>query len=768
MPTGGGKSLCYQVPALCLEGTAIVVSPLIALMKDQVDTLQKKGISAAFINSTLQQDEIQFIFQNAQRGNYKLLYIAPERLESRNFIEFLLSLKISFLAVDEAHCISEWGHDFRPAYLNIAKSLSFLPKLPIIALTATATQEVQDDIVKILNLNKPAKFLKGFDRPNLSYKTIVTKNKIVEIEKILNNSKSGSNIIYCGSRKKVETISQALKQLKIPNEIYHGGLPASYRKYVQEAFIEDRCKTIVATNAFGMGIDKSDVRNVIHTDLTLTLEAYYQEAGRAGRDGKESNCYVVYSDSDRKLQEFFISITFPSKKDIIQVYKTLVNLDLKDVTIDEYYKEIFASPAYIANECNLATTLVEGVLSILEKYDVIKSVSGLKNASIKFVASRDRLMEFYNLTDNSKKNILEALMRTVGTEAYHKYVELDILTMKRRHNINEEKLLETIKILEYYGIVEYRADGESTGWSVKVDENTRNNLPVDFVEMEKRKKRAVAKLNLVEEYVRTSSCKRDFILFYFNDISEHKNCGKCSSCLDANKNNQKSESKFEYISSLLIQTILEFGQSYGKTVISSILKGATIDKMNPVELRKSSVYGMLKDISLSEIKKNIDEMIALGILTQEGNKYPILKISEKGKSAYNSIFNQFSDHSKQKSNNQNSLDDSIYFDEQVLAIPQDIQIVITNLQNKSDLNSEANKLGITIGELSNKICSAIESGCQIDKNIFIDDKSYSIILAKLKKKPNILLKQLRQVEGLDLDFAILRIALSFARIEIKK
>jgi ATP-dependent DNA helicase RecQ len=306
MPTGGGKSLCYQLPALKFNGLTIVISPLIALMKDQVDALKANGISAEYINSSLSYQEIVQIQKNVQEGKVKILYLAPERLAMESFQKFLKTLKISLIAIDEAHCISEWGHDFRPDYRNLKLFKSQFPNVPIIALTATATSKVREDIVKQLSLSNPKICVSSFDRENLSFLIIRKKNAFDKLVRILEKHKNEPVIIYCFSRKDTEQIATDLKIEGFNALPYHAGLNSETRKRNQELFIKDEAQIIVATIAFGMGIDKPDVRLVVHYTFPKTMEGYYQEVGRAGRDGLPSECALFYSYGDRRKHDFFI------------------------------------------------------------------------------------------------------------------------------------------------------------------------------------------------------------------------------------------------------------------------------------------------------------------------------------------------------------------------------------------------------------------------------------------------------------------------------
>lgn len=335
MPTGGGKSICYQIPALMSDGIAIVISPLISLMKDQVTSLNQNGIRAAYINSTLTSAQQSRAIYNAMRGEYKLIYVAPERLEAPAFLNLCNSIKISLIAVDEAHCVSQWGHDFRPSYLKIADFISKLDNRPVIsAFTATATDAVKRDILNLLGLKNPFEITTGFDRKNLFFAVKRPQRKQKELLAIVSEHKNQSGIIYCATRKNVEKVSDFLNDNGYRSLIYHAGLNSETRNRNQEDFINDRCNLIVATNAFGMGIDKPDVRFVVHYNMPKNLENYYQEAGRAGRDGENSDCVLLYSPGDVYTQKFFIENGEYHTNDCNNCSACLKEYKLADLTVD--------------------------------------------------------------------------------------------------------------------------------------------------------------------------------------------------------------------------------------------------------------------------------------------------------------------------------------------------------------------------------------------------------------------------------------------------
>jgi ATP-dependent DNA helicase RecQ len=329
MPTGSGKSLCYQLPALLNEGCTLVISPLIALMKDQVDSLQAHGIAATFVNSSLSPQEQQERLYACRAEHYKLLYIAPERFRSQRFLDTIAQTRVSLFAVDEAHCISQWGHDFRPDYLRLRQAIEYLQQPQVLALTATATVEVQDDIVQQLGCDAMQRFVSGFDRPNLTYRVLGVKGQATKFKvlgEILDAQEEGSSIIYAATRRAVEEIASFLHERGTEALIYHAGLRDAERQRTQDAFMEGQCRLIVATNAFGMGVDKPDVRCVIHFNLPRSMEAYYQEAGRAGRDGLPAECVLLFSYGDVKIQEFLLEQSYPARDLLQEVYGLIAAL----------------------------------------------------------------------------------------------------------------------------------------------------------------------------------------------------------------------------------------------------------------------------------------------------------------------------------------------------------------------------------------------------------------------------------------------------------
>lgn len=553
MPTGAGKSLCYQLPSAILDGTAIVISPLIALMQDQVDSLKNTNLRSASINSAQSYSEMTNTIRRAIDGNFKLIYIAPERLENKLFVKDLKKIKISFLAVDEAHCISEWGHDFRPSYLNIANIIDEITHIPKMALTATATPEVQDDIINSLKMKRPNIFIRGFDRKNLSYITINTNQKEVLLYKIIKKIKEPV-IVYCGTRKRVEFYSDYLFKNEINSVAYHAGFDTEVRQRTQNSFMNDDSKVIVATNAFGMGINKLNVRAVVHCDLTQTIESYYQEAGRAGRDGLPSDCILLYNKSDRKLQEFFIESNYPQKGDFLIVYNALKKIAGGSQNIQNTRN--FNIPTF-ANSINLPIIKVNSILNIFENKGLIKFNNAPNFLNIKLTMDAAEIRRLFYSADLKQKIILESLLRNIPASSYEDFKRVDIAKIADMIGVTLLEYKEQLKVFEISGVISIKNLPSEGKMIFNFDDKADLFYKINFEKLEIRKKRAYEKLNKVIEFAETKECKRNFILEYFSETNYNGVCGRCSSCssqsllkiykqdIEINPFNDNSSKKFE-------------------------------------------------------------------------------------------------------------------------------------------------------------------------------------------------------------------------------
>jgi len=528
MPTGGGKSLCYQLPALVLDGVTLVISPLIALMKDQVDGLHKIGVPATFINSSISQAETANRLAAVKQGQYKLLYVAPERFYSSEFTAALQQVKVSLFAIDEAHCISQWGHDFRPSYLKLKGAIESLSNPTVASFTATATLEVREDIIKQLGLVDPQRVITGFARPNLQFGVINTQDsrKPQFVLDAINSVPDGSGIIYVGTRSRADELLQTLLANNVEAVSYHAGMETEDRKWVQENFMSGQAKVIVATNAFGLGIDKHNIRFVIHYDMPGTIEAYYQEAGRAGRDGQPSFCLLLYSPRDRYLQEFFIKGDNPPPEIILEIYEILKNYDTDTILIT--YAEIAETLSDSVPEMAVGTAI-----KILEREGYLaRSHERVGQAYIKVksdLSSKEGKLKVESLIKN--KNQRETIKKLF--DKYEKeleagwYVNLDevadILQIKK------DTLLRLIKKLKDLDLVEYIPPFRGTELKIlkRVD---GADVKLDFAALKYKLKHAYKKLDLMENYIYHNICRQKYILDYFGDL-EAKKCAKCDNCL---------------------------------------------------------------------------------------------------------------------------------------------------------------------------------------------------------------------------------------------
>lgn len=537
MPTGSGKSLCFQIPALIFPGITVVISPLIALMKDQVDNLVSKNISATFINSSLSIEEINARIAGLSSGLYKMVYVAPERLSNPYFINDLKNIDISLFAIDEAHCISEWGHDFRPSYTKIRASIDKIcegkTKPPIVALTATATPEVRGDIVEQLKIENPNIFVSGFKRDNLELIAFKTKNDADKISKMMNiiQKISGAKIVYATTRKNVDDIVENLQSAGINAIGYHAGLTNEERKEIQNAFICGMYNTLVCTNAFGMGIDKSNIRLIIHNNIPGSIEAYYQEIGRAGRDGKKSSCILLYNEADRYVHEFFIDGENPTKENIEEVYYSILNKGMM-----ENKDEIFITTDEIqrAMSHSVADMTISSCLKELEKLELIKRNGDRgSNITIKLNSSHEELMQQISSRAKSQIDLLISLKREFMLESADQEIEFNLDEFCEKSNVNKESIQRTLNTLNKSGLIEYTP--AKKGRLIKI---LKKDLlfSIDEKELNEKKDRALTKLNIMEEYGITHMCRHKFILQYFGDNLDNipDNCGMCDNCLKKN------------------------------------------------------------------------------------------------------------------------------------------------------------------------------------------------------------------------------------------
>ncbi|MDA1056146.1 MAG: RecQ family ATP-dependent DNA helicase [Planctomycetota bacterium] len=621
MPTGGGKSLCYQLPAVLRDGVTLVVSPLIALMKDQVDSLRAIGISATFINSVLTLSEQRERLAQMSEGVFDLVYIAPERLRNPRFMEALRGTKVELLAVDEAHCISEWGHDFRPDYARLGLFRERLGFPPTIALTATATPDVRSDIAKQLRLKESNVFITGFARSNLRFEVFESsgaRDKNSALLEILGET-PGAGIVYASTRKKCEEVVEFLRQeTKRKVGLYHAGLAPEQRRQVQDHFMSGEVDVIVATNAFGMGIDKAELRFVVHYNMPGTLEAYYQEAGRAGRDGRPARCALLFSFSDRYVQEFFIDMRYPARDTVRQVYAYLCSL--KDDPIEITLQEL-------KDRLDLSTG-AEGVGAceqVLEKCGAIDRLASQHNlASVKLDSDLPTMVELLPREAKTQRKVMRVIEREVGERRFDwVYFQPQQLAAKAEldRDAFARALRELMKLTDFDYVPPFR------GRAIRMlkPDVPFEKLEIDFVELERRKQAEVAKLERVIAYATTRRCRQLEILAYFGD-PDRKACGSCDRCSPDGENAfidrgateqaEMGEGTLEAVRIALSGAARTHGR-IGKLLLAKMLGGSEASQVKKLQLHRLSTFGLLGDLTQPEVVNLLDALIQARLLSQQ-------------------------------------------------------------------------------------------------------------------------------------------------------
>ncbi|MBA2248675.1 MAG: RecQ family ATP-dependent DNA helicase [Chitinophagaceae bacterium] len=605
LPTGGGKSICFQVPALQKDGICLVISPLIALMRDQVENLAQKNIPALLINSGMSFLEVKKNLKNAAYGNYKFLYVSPERLETNLFLEFLPLLPVNLIAVDEAHCVSQWGYDFRPPYLRIAALRQHLPGIPILALTASATKDVQADICEKLAFEKDHKrFQQSFERPNLSYSVfnIASKqNKLLEVCKKVN----GSGIVYCKSRKRTKEIADLLNMHGFNADFYHAGLQPGIRTAKQESWKQNKTRIIVCTNAFGMGIDKSDVRTVVHYDVPDALENYYQEAGRAGRDQKKAYAVLLYNASETDDLSKQSAIRYPSANEVKKVYKALVNyLQLPansgegiyfDFDINDFVKK-FGLDIYTANYS----------LKILEQEDVLSyNEQVFLPATLVFTADKDVIHAFEN-SHPALGNVIKGLLRSY--EGIFDYpCPIFEKQLAKFIQAEEKSLVNDLKKLQQFRIVDYKPQKNKPQLFFLRNRVATEDFQINTANILKRKSAFDKRVDAMISYVNnTLVCRSKMIGNYFSD-ENIKACGVCDNCINQ-KNLVITAEEFKFITSAIFQAINDIPLSMKElqNKLTNIKKDKTWKVVNYLESEENifiSQEGMINRCDNHKQKK---------------------------------------------------------------------------------------------------------------------------------------------------------------------
>ena len=534
LPTGGGKSVCFQVPGLILDGLCLVISPLIALMKDQVEQLRQRGVEAVAVHSGMRRDHIDILLNNALYGGMKFLYVSPERLQTELFIARFRQMKIGLIAVDEAHCISQWGYDFRPAYLKISALREIFPDVPVVALTASATAQVQADIIEKLEFKKNyALFRKSFARENLSFVVRKTENKDAKLLEILQKVK-GSAIIYVRSRKATQEYARWLRKKDIPASFYHAGLPFEDRTRRQDEWIQNQTRVMVATNAFGMGIDKPDVRLVIHLDLPENLESYYQEAGRAGRDGRRAYAAILYQDADVSNLQIKVEQSQPPLEYLKVLYQTLANYyqlaegsgegESFDFDLHDFCDRFRLNHIEVFN--GLRKLEEEGLLQFNESF--------YSPSSLHFAVDHTKLYEL-QVANARFDQLIKMLLRLYGGEIFSGFVKIDESVLARALKSSQREVVEQLTHLHQLRTVHYSPARDKPQVTYILSRQDADHLPLDRKRMEARRALILGKMKAMIAFAETAfRCRMQVLQDYFNEHTE-TTCGICDVCIEKRK-----------------------------------------------------------------------------------------------------------------------------------------------------------------------------------------------------------------------------------------
>ena len=528
LPTGGGKSICFQVPAMMQEGICLVVSPLIALMKDQVANLQKRDIKAIALTGGIHTEEIIDLLDNCQYGNYKFLYLSPERLQSDWILERIKNLPINLIAIDEAHCVSQWGHDFRPAYLRISELKKYFPKIPFLALTATATPRVIEDIKTELGLKNPNFFQQSFERKNIAYMVFEVEDKLYRVEQILKKNPQPS-IIYVRNRKSCLNISTQLQSLGFRATYYHGGLSAKEKDKNMQLWMSEKAQVIVATNAFGMGIDKDNVKTVIHTQLPENLENYYQESGRAGRNGEKAFSVLLFNNADaNQTEQQFLSV-LPDKKFLKTMYVKLCNYF--QIAYGDGLDDTFSFKLnHFCHKYDFPTLKTYNALQFLNQQGIITmSQEFSEKITMQFLIESKEVIRYMSLNPNDEEIILAILRTYPGVYEMKTPFNLSLIAKKSHHT--EEQVSAVLEKLREKEIIEYKSKNNDA--TILFNEVREDDLTINRVSkyLERQNKLKEEQLLSVLHYIKENkTCKNRLILDYFGEETT-ENCGVCSYCI---------------------------------------------------------------------------------------------------------------------------------------------------------------------------------------------------------------------------------------------
>ncbi len=632
LPTGAGKSICYQIPALMGGNYSIVISPLIALMKDQVDAINKHGKSAAYLNSSLSFNQARDVLNDLSNGSIKILFVAPERLENSEFTNLIKNNKPDYLFVDEAHCISEWGHNFRPSYRHIKSFCETTGIEKISAFTATANPEVQDDIIEQLDFKRAAKFIRGFERSNIAINILKESSKKEICTRILQRDQLPA-IVYTATRKLSEDVSEFLQFKKFSAAAYHAGLGSDLRKMIQDDFINDRTDIIVATNAFGMGIDKPNIRAIIHYNMPASIENYYQEFGRAGRDEKDSNVYLLFSPRDKAIQKFFVENSYPTETDIRMTYNMICDYgktalgSTKDesIKLDEGFMKLLN-----LNKMNRIKLL--HAINVLVNSGYLHKPANIGNRyGVSLLLQQARIKKFIESESNATiKDFILLLIKEYGYTVIDSRVNINPGKFSRTLDVPEENLIELARWLHNAGIIEFSEPHEGDQINIAGTRIKAQNLQLNTASIEHLIDVSKRKLQSIMEFVNSNECRFKYIINYFGEDADNYSCGKCDNCRGVSGTETES---LAYLKDIIIETLHELKTPIKSRDLINLLLGHS----NHPGIRKATNFGRIEHFNKTEISEAILDLTANEFiedfdsvvkLTDKANSY-ILKEGKK-------------------------------------------------------------------------------------------------------------------------------------------
>lgn len=830
LPTGGGKSVCYQIPALIFPHLTLVVSPLIALMRDQTERLRQRGIAAAAIHGGMAAGDVNNALHEAHAGRIRLLYVAPERLESTTFRRQLRTIPLSLLAIDEAHCISEWGHDFRPSYQSIVSLFDDRVRVPILAVTATATPDVRNDIRTSLKLTSPIEIVRGFDRPNLSFLVERTAAKAEALTQLLKPHPNDAAIVYCGSRRRVETLADDLRRRGVAAEAYHAGLQSRIRTEVQDRFVSGSTPVLVATNAFGMGIDKADVRRVVHADLTLTLEAYYQEAGRAGRDGSPAACTLLYQPEDRRLMEFYIASTYPERSQVADVYEYIC--DRAGVPQGGIATApVLADAPSIASTIHLPVATVQGVLTLLERAGVMLRASAHGSTRLQLRTHGDRIAELASHAPVERRAVMDALARVCSGRDIGAEIDIAPLELMKRTAITAHEFSETMRTLHVARLIRYVPPQQDGGIVMASARVHAEQIPLDWEALHERRSHAIQKLEVVVRYAETRQCKRNFILSYFGDPTSHGVCGRCSACTGSTAKRTLNSRQTSAIEEL-IRTAWQVRGRFGRHVLVDIVQGSISERVTQHRLDRCATWGVLRERTRHELLEALDVALDMGWLVKTADLYPTIGVTEEGMRVPADLPAQLRPAAAAQAESGGLFDALLAWRERVAArddVPETTLVHRNELERIAEdaptridaLQPGRHGSGLFLARYGNEIVRcidafrtvqsraipkvrsddeavllaglvrpglslqdvarsarrtppaaahalqrAIEAGLSVDRHDLVDDRLFEEVYSYLRHHRFAKLRHVREHVGEDVDLAVLRLAIAFARREL--